>query len=55
MKRLLVRGQSVIEYLLILMVVAVASIVFARNFLYDSNGKFRLFIGYVENAKARMR
>ncbi len=55
MKKLCIDGQSVIEYLLILAIVAIVSIVFAKNFLYDNKGNFKLFIGYVENAKGAMR
>lgn len=55
MGKLRAGGQSIIEYLLILVVVAIASMLFAKNFLYDSSGKFKLFIGYVEHAKGAMR
>lgn len=55
MNRLRSAGQSIVEYLVILAVVAIASIVFARNFLYDSDGRFRLFAGYVASAKGAMR
>ena len=54
MKRLSIDAQSIIEYLIILMVVAIVSMAFARNFLYDENGNFKLFIGYVVNAKGAM-
>jgi len=48
-------GQSIIEYLLILVVVAIASMLFAKNFLYDSSGKFKLFVGYVDRARELMQ
>ncbi len=50
-----VGGQSVIEYVIILAVVAIVSIVFTKNFLYDKKGKLNLFVGYVTNAQGAMR
>jgi len=55
MRRLSIKAQSIIEYMIILIVVAVISLIFAKNFLYDKDGKFKLFIGYVRNASKAMR
>ena len=55
MKKLRVGGQSIMEYLLILVVVAIASIAFAKNVLYDKDGKFKFFNEYFTNAKAYMQ
>ena len=50
-----IAGQSVIEYLIILVVVAVLSIIFAKTFLYDADGKFILFAGYVAKSTETMK
>jgi len=50
-----IAGQSVIEYLILLVVVAVLSIAFAKNFLYDPYGKFKLFAGYVAKSTEKMK
>ena len=51
--RLRVGGQSIIEYLVLLVVVAIASLIFAAQNL--SNHKLNLFAGYMERAKAQMQ
>ena len=47
-------GQSIIEYVIILVVVGVTALIFANDFFYDKDGIFRLFVGYVESAKNEM-
>ncbi len=53
MEKLCAEGQSIIEYVVILVIVAVASVIFTGTFL--TSGRLNLFTGYVENATGAMR
>jgi len=53
MGKLRSKGQSIIEYLVLLVIVAVASVAFTVKFL--KSGELKLFAGYVANATGAMR
>lgn len=53
MGKLRAAGQSIIEYVVILVIVAVVSVIFTANFL--TSGRLNLFTGYVQNATGAMQ
>lgn len=53
MEKLRTKGQSIIEYVVLLVIVAVASLIFTTKFLVS--GELNLFAGYVANATGAMR
>lgn len=53
MAKLRMDGQSIIEYVIILSIVAVASLAFVAKFLASENNNL-LFSGYVANATGSM-
>lgn len=53
MGKLRADAQSIIEYTILLVIVAVVSLVFVNRFL--RSGELKLFSGYVADVKNRMR
>lgn len=53
MKKSWLGGQSIIEYIVILVVVAILALAFTAKFL--TSGKLNLFTGYVQSSTEKMR